>query len=233
MMMMQHRVWVLPIFTAILVLGASLGGQDVAFAANISCPNVSCVALPFIGVAHPMQVAGFITFKDRSLTTYVLGNVINHSNKPIFNTQVRVLGIDGTGTVISRTSAVALPVTFPGQLNPFIAGFEPRYALNSLDVEVISYTSMSAEIYESLTVVTSRTLESGDLEAVFRNDASTSVKNVQATAWWLSPAIGQINTYTISGLLAPNATMTYTFLNYYPASAVSGWRVAAQGIISP
>ena len=110
--------------TIILYFIGSLGSLN-ASAANISCPKANCVHLPFVSVAHPLQVADYYEFVDRMLTIHIQGHVINRSDKPYYGGFVRVSGDNGGGITISQTVPVVPGVTYPGQLNSFEFFFGP------------------------------------------------------------------------------------------------------------
>ena len=222
------------IFTAILCLVAMLGGQHFAFAANVSCPKVSCMALPVIVVAQPLEVNGFgVVGRGIPTLNSIKGQVINRSSWPVFNARLRVSGEDQYGRFFSRTVPLALPVTFPGQFNPFeVAIGVPEYTPVKPQFEIIGGSMAGAQNYQPVTVVMSRPLSTG-IEVTFRNDGLTSVKDVQAVMGLTLPGSSDIGwlgiypPYSVAGLIEPGATVTYSF-PVVPGS-FTRWLVFAQG----
>ena len=160
-MTMRKAALLLPV--AVLCL-MSISGSVNATGANLSCPKAVCISLPFVSVAPPLQVTSSMRFLDLYLNDRVRGQIINHSDKPVFNALVRIVGTTG----ISQTVPLALPATFPGQANVFEGVFDNFHSPNVIQqIEVISYTTTSTQTYQPVTVVTSHTLDGGSVQAVF------------------------------------------------------------------
>ncbi len=87
------------------------------------------MALPFVGIAHPLQVTSYAQFKDRMAFEHITGKVINRSDKPYYGGFVRVSEGNGSGSTISQTASLAFGITFPGQLNSFEFVFGPSGSL--------------------------------------------------------------------------------------------------------
>jgi hypothetical protein len=214
-----------------------------ATATVTACPQPTCAYLPFVAIAQPIEVTGYVValFGGGNQPTYyaVRGQVINRSNEPIYDARVRVSGVDGFGNFVSQTVQLALPVTFSGQLNPFEAVY-PRDGGNvprPPQLEIIGGSTADADGYQPVTVVTSRTVSNGGIEVTFRNDGLMPVTDVQAVVGVIYPNSQTIlyprvyPPYSVASFIGPNSTVTYTFpMVLLGGGSQKWWFVAAQGI---
>lgn len=212
---------------------------------NAICSSPHCLVLPIVSVAPPLQLTQCATFRDRGAIWHLQGYVLNTSSKTIYNASVSLYGKTEAGALVTSTVPLALPATFPGQLNPYEALFaaHPGYPLNP-KVEIVTYTTVSTTTVEPLTVVTSRTIGTGNVEATFRNDTSSAIHQAQAVIGKMyigSTCLGfappdpdgfsyVYPPYAITPVVRPGETVTYTF----PVGAFTqSWVIFAQGIVSP
>ncbi len=235
--------------TAIALCFNTVSFNGVAYTASvtsaITCTRSFCLALPVVSVAPPLQITQCATFRDRGATWHLQGYVLNTSNKTIYNASVRLYGKTEAGTLVTSTVPLALPGTFPEQLNPYEALFaaHPGYPLNP-NIEIVTYTTVSTTTIEPLTVVTSRTVGTGNVEAIFRNDTSSAIYQAQAvigkmyigsSCWGFAPPEPNgfsyvYPPYAIAPLVRPGEAVTYTFP---VGSFTQHWVIFAQGVVSP
>ena len=166
--------------TIIVHLIGSLGYLN-ASTANISCLKANCVALPYAPTyAPPLQVRNVFAFVERMAVQHVRGYLINVSDTSFVSASVTISGNDGGGNFVSQTTPLALPAIFPGQRAPFEFLFSTPgpNSYPPLEPQYYVITRTSPQSYQPMTVVTSRTLTAGSIEATFRNDTHVLVRNV-------------------------------------------------------
>ncbi len=112
---MTKRQRAMRLFALTVCFLGSFGSSN-GTAQSVSCPKAVCVALPFVSVAHPLQVIGYFRFRDRMAFEHIKGEVINRSDKPYYGGFVRISEEAGRGSTISQTTSLASGVTLPGRL---------------------------------------------------------------------------------------------------------------------
>ena len=225
------------LLASLLCVVSVFWSSNAAAAADSVCPQAPCVYLPTIAVPPPLKVTGYYAGdwrsggRDGQFYYVIRGHVINRSYQPIYQAFVRISGVNSGGFLVTQTVPLALPVTFPGQLNPFEASYLSGYQAPSPPVfDIVGGTPTGS--FQSITVVTSRTVSSG-IEVTFRNDGLAPVKDVAGDLGLTTEGVSYIDfsqvypAYPITNLMNPGATVIFTF-PIRPGLAQK-WVVFAQG----
>jgi len=202
----------LSIFILVVILVASLNWEPtpVKSAAPVQ------IFMPYIRNTFPVVVSESRCMGQKNSFDWAIvrGNVMNISDRPVYNVTIQADFYDSTGQVISSTGHTVFTPTLSMQRNPFEIGGGFKFDnVADCTAKILSWTRESSAEFLPLTVVYTDTHIPTTVSALFRNDNQVPLKNVIAYAWSLNQYYS-FDTPPRKDLIAPGETITYT--EYFP-----------------
>jgi hypothetical protein len=197
----------LSIFILLAILAASLDWEPtpVKSAAPVQ------IFMPYIRNTFPVVVSESRCMGQKNSFDWAIvrGNVMNISDRPVYNVTIQADFYDSTGQVISSTGHTVFTPTLSMQRNPFEIGGGIKFDnVADCTAKILSWSWESSAEFLPLTVVSADT-NSSPVFVLFRNDNPVPLKNVIAYAWSLDQYYS-FGTGSLKDPIAPGETITYT-----------------------
>jgi hypothetical protein len=208
----------LSIFLLLAILVASVNWEP----ASVKSAAPIQVFLPYVRNTGPVVISESECIYDKGGMAGVVGNVMNISNRTVYDVKIQVDIFYDNGQVISGTGHTVFTPTVSLQRNPFYIGPREGIYNNMSDCKskILSWTRESKSDFLPLTIDYSATDIPGTVSVSFRNDNPVPLKNVILYTWFLHqylPIDGYPRTEIES--VAPGETISntgYLLSNYVP-----------------
>lgn len=174
----------------------------------------------------------------RDLGRAVLGEVINNTSRPVYQVKITGTFYNSAGQAVASDDSLAfLPLTAPGQRNPFEV-FVATIPPSATRVELrTSWRNTNTEEYRPLTLLSSE-VRPGYIPEVFgelRNDNAGTLTNPEVAATFYDAAGNVIGVEVATPAVAPlpaGARTGYT-VTANRSLRYATYTVQAQGVLAP
>lgn len=237
---MSRAVAVLVAFTtAALVLLSALAAP----APQQDCSAGPCTYLPIVQVPLPsptpdttvrvVSSRSYVRDKDR----YVVGEVLNSRSAAVYVVRIAARFYDAADALVaSEEGTTLLPMTAPGQKNPFKVGVSQapativRYELS------LSWSDVSQLVYRPATILSQQKRDNSGPEVFgeLRNDQASNLLAIEVAVTFYDAA-GQVSDVALgfpkTTTLAPGTKSDYTVSTFDGHLMFASYAVQAQGYL--
>lgn len=220
----------------LLMMPASLFARPEA-KSQAACAGVSCAYLPVVVYSPPVGIGEMYEGVSPALTLWVVGEVYNLTQSPVYDVTVEVRAYDDENHLIDSNSAkTAFYATLPGHRNPF--DIWTNFEHQNIKVVVTGWITESEKNYQPA-MITIDEIEPGptrtEVSGRVTNNLDAPLADVQIAVWSLKQEGSIRYGNFLTNTLQPGQTITYTeSLFFYGGPGLNpAFKAEAQGVISP